>query len=66
LGQENHTGRVKRGALNFVGQISKVLFGTMDEDDAQYYNDQIEHIERTSDSLRCLLKQQLTVVKSSS
>jgi hypothetical protein len=65
LGHDGHVGRMKRGVLNFVGQISKVLFGTMDEDDAQYYNDQIEHSERSSDSLTSLLKQQLSVVKSS-
>ena len=31
----------RRGALNFVGEISKVLFGTLDADDAEYYNAQI-------------------------
>jgi predicted nuclease with TOPRIM domain len=36
----------------------------MDEDDAQYYNDQIEHFEETSDSLTHLLRQQLTVVQA--
>jgi hypothetical protein len=41
---------VKQGILNFVGKISKILFGTMDEDDAQYYNDQIEHFEQISDN----------------
>jgi hypothetical protein len=34
------SGRYKRGLFNFVGKISKTLFGTMDED-AQYYHDQI-------------------------
>jgi hypothetical protein len=56
--------RKKRGLFDFVGKVSKILFGTMDEDDAQYYNDQIEHFERSSDSLTHLLKQQLTIVRS--
>jgi hypothetical protein len=47
-----------------VGKVSKVLFGTMDEDDAEYCNDQIELSERNSNSLTLLLKQQRTVVKS--
>jgi hypothetical protein len=28
--------RRKRGVFNFVGELSKILFGTMDEDDAKY------------------------------
>jgi hypothetical protein len=46
-----------------VGKVSKVLFGTMDEDDADYYNDQRELSERNTNSLT-LLKQQRTVVSS--
>jgi hypothetical protein len=36
----------------------------MDNDDAQYYNQQIRHFKENSDSLTNLLKQQLYVVKS--
>jgi hypothetical protein len=46
-----------------VGKVCKVLFGTMDEDDAECYNDQRELSERNSNSLT-LLKQQRTVVSS--
>lgn len=63
-GRRDMESRKKRGLFDFVGKVSKVLFGTMDEDDAQYYNDQIEHFERSSDSLTHLLKQQLTIVRS--
>ena len=56
--------RIRRGVLNFVGEISKILFGTMDNDDAKYYNEQIRHFEENSDSMTNLLKQQLSVVKS--
>ena len=36
----------------------------MDEDDAKYCSDEKEHFELNSDSLTHLLKQQLTVVRS--
>jgi hypothetical protein len=55
--------RHKRGIFNFVGKISKALFGTMD-DDAQYYHDQIDRFEQGSTTLTQLIKQQSIVVKS--
>ena len=61
----NDRRRIKRGVFNFVGTISKILFGTMDEDNALYYNEQIKHFEQNSDGLTDLLKQQLYVVQSS-
>jgi len=51
--------------FNFIGEVSKILFGTMDDDDAQYYNEQIKHFEQNSGRTTDLLKQQLYVVKSS-
>lgn len=61
-----HTGgiRKKREVFNFVGKLSKILFGTMDEDDAKYY-EQIKLFEQNSEDMTSLLKQQLYVVKSS-
>jgi hypothetical protein len=56
--------RHKRGLFNFVGKISKVLFGTMDDDDAQYYHDQIDRFEQGYTTLTQIIKQQLIVVKS--
>jgi hypothetical protein len=57
--------RVKRGVFNSVGEVSNILFGTMDDDDAQYYNEQIKRFEQNSGSVTDVLKQQLYVVKSS-
>jgi hypothetical protein len=37
----------------------------MNDEDAQYYNEQIRHFEENSESMTHLMKQQLTVVKSS-
>jgi hypothetical protein len=47
-----------------VGKISKTLFGTMDDDDAQFYHDQIERFEQGSTTLTQLVKRQLIMVKS--
>ena len=63
-GQRNERKR-RRGVFNFVGELSKILFGTLDEDDAKYYNDQIKLFERNSEDVDTLLKQQLSVMKSS-
>jgi len=57
-------GRNKRGLFNFVGKISKALFGTMDNEDAQFYHDQIGHFEQGTTTLTQLVKQQLIIVKS--
>jgi hypothetical protein len=48
-----------------VGKISITLFGTPDDDDADYYNEKIEHFERNSDSLRELTEEEIYIVKSS-
>ena len=37
--------RYKRGIFNFIGGISKILFGTLDSEDANYYTDKIPHLE---------------------
>jgi len=51
--------------FNFVGELSKILFGTMDDDDAKYYNEQIKLFEQNSENTNTLLRQQLSVVRSS-
>jgi hypothetical protein len=51
--------RIRRGVLNFVGKISKILFGTPDDDDADYYSEKIEHFERNSNSLREHMKEEI-------
>ena len=64
VGRNDDKHRRKRGLFDFVGKVSEVLFGTLDRDDAQYYNEQIEHSERNSNSLTHLLRQQLTILRS--
>ena len=38
--------RIKRGIFNFIGGISKILFGTMDNEDASYYAEKISNLEK--------------------
>jgi hypothetical protein len=64
IGNSGHIRR-RRGALNFVGEISKILFGTLDSDDADYYNEQIKHFEEESEDMTSLMKQQLSIIKAS-
>jgi hypothetical protein len=64
-GQQIGGKRKKMGIFNFIGEISKVFFGTMDEEDARYYKEQIKLFEQNSEDVNTLLKQQLSVVKSS-
>lgn len=56
--------RWKRGTFNFIGTISKILFGTMDEDDASYYADKISEIEKLNVDTLKLTREQVTVIKS--
>jgi len=37
--------REKRGVFNFIGGIRKILFGVMDNEDANSYTDKISHLE---------------------
>ena len=56
--------RFKRGIFNFIGGFSKVLFCTMDNDDAFYYFEKISRLEKEQLDFLSLSKEQVTVVKS--
>ena len=43
--------REKHGLFNFIGWICKILFGSMDSEDANYYTDKISHLENEQFSL---------------
>jgi hypothetical protein len=64
VGKRYEDSRLRRGILNFVGEISKILFGTLDENDTEYYDEQIRKFERNSDDTTDLLKQQVCVIKT--
>jgi hypothetical protein len=55
-GQGTGNQREKRGVFNFIGELCKVLFGTLDENDTRYYNNQIKLFEQNSEDMSTLLK----------
>jgi ribosomal protein L10 len=62
--EEGERARFKRGVFNFIGGISKILFGTMDNEDASYYAEKISNLEKEQIDFLKLSKEQITVVKS--
>jgi len=54
----------KLGVFNFIGGINKILFGTLDAEDANYYTDKISQLENEQLDFLKLSKEQITVVKS--
>lgn len=50
LDEKSDRYRSKRGVFDFVGQISKILFGTLDSSDADYYNEQIDLVYNNSNN----------------
>ena len=64
-GQQTGGKRKKRGVLNFIVELIKILFGTVDEDDVKYCIDQIKLFEQNSKDMNTSLKQQLYAVRSS-
>ncbi|XP_049835646.1 uncharacterized protein LOC126279107 [Schistocerca gregaria] len=55
----HHRHRIRKcGILNFVGEISKVLFGTLDEDDTSYFKSDINLLEGEQKELLRLSKEQ--------
>jgi hypothetical protein len=56
--------RQKRGVLNFVGGISKILFGTRTQSDARNYNNHITELEKEQREFLHLSNEQMTIIKT--
>jgi hypothetical protein len=56
--------RKKRGVLDFVGEISKILFGTLTQSDAREYNSHISQLEQEQQEFLHISSEQMTVIKS--
>jgi hypothetical protein len=54
----------KRGVLDFVGEISKILFRTLTQADAREYNSHINQLEREQQEILQISSEQMTVIKS--
>lgn len=58
------TKRVKRGWFNGFGTAFKMIFGTLDSDDALYYNEAIKNMNEKENNIVSLLQQQTQIVKT--
>ncbi|XP_022836924.1 uncharacterized protein LOC111364307, partial [Spodoptera litura] len=58
----NH--RSKRSVIDGVGTLFKVLFGTLDMEDAKRYDDAINNLDKNEHELITLLKSQSQIVKT--
>jgi hypothetical protein len=61
---QNSNSRQKRGVLNFVGEISKILFRTLTQADTRNYNEQIIELEKEQKEFLHLSKEQMTIIKT--
>ncbi|XP_043273398.1 uncharacterized protein [Venturia canescens] len=55
--------RNKRGLFDFVGKISKILFGTMSADDAEYYNKEIDAVHNDNKRIGELFRNQTHIIQ---
>lgn len=56
--------RAKRSLFDIIGKTSKILFGTLDSDDASYYESQINKFSQNENQLYSLYKEQSHIVKT--
>jgi hypothetical protein len=62
--KEWDTHRQKRGIFNLVGHVAHSLFGMLDSENEEFYNQQIAQLEREQLELLQLIREQTTVVRS--
>ena len=55
--------RQKRAPLEFIGQLSKILFGTITTEDAYHINSAIMHVENKTNDLASLLINQTSATR---
>lgn len=56
--------KMKRALLEFIGQISKILFGTMTMEDEYYINEAITRLENKTNDLAILLINQTLATRA--
>lgn len=62
LGKDKH--RFRRGLINIIGSGLKVLFGTMDYEDAKYYDNALIITKENQEFIRNGLKEEINIMKS--
>ena len=61
---EKQSNRRRRGVLDFVEEISKILFGTLTQSDAKEDNSHIGQLEKEQLEFLHISTEQMTVIKS--
>jgi hypothetical protein len=61
---QNINYRFKRGVLNVLGEVSKLLFGTLTQSDARSYNQHISELEKEQKEFLHLSKEHVTFIKT--
>lgn len=64
IGHKNFNLRRKRGLLNIIGSGLKSLFGTMDENDAEYIKEAISNLEQNQKGSLTILQDQTTILSN--
>ncbi|XP_046142338.1 uncharacterized protein LOC123987955 [Osmia bicornis bicornis] len=63
--EQYHRIRIRRSApLSFIGTISKVLFGTLTEDDAHYYNQELDKLYTGQGQMAEIIANQTYIMRS--
>lgn len=64
LNSQQFLNRTKRGLVNAVGNVAKVLFGTLDENDAKHYNEILQKLETKQITMQHLLSDQISIFEN--
>ncbi|XP_025207737.1 uncharacterized protein LOC112603414 [Melanaphis sacchari] len=56
--------RVRRGLINIIGRVQKTLFGTLDDTDAEKYDQQIERLQNSQQNLLKIADKQTSILKA--
>ncbi|CAG9760242.1 unnamed protein product [Ceutorhynchus assimilis] len=64
LNSQQFLNRTKRGLVNAVGNVAKVLFGTLDENDAKHFNEILQKLETNQINMQHLLSEQTSIFEN--
>ncbi|CAG9762492.1 unnamed protein product [Ceutorhynchus assimilis] len=64
LNSQQFLNRTKRGLVNAVGNVAKVLFGTLDENDAKHFNEILQKLETSQINMQHLLSEQTSIFEN--
>ena len=64
LNQLLETRRIRRGLFNFIGSVSKTLFGTLEDKDLEYINNELDKLYASDKILSTSITNQTKVIKT--